>query len=333
MDAGNQQRILGYFIEEAKEHLDTLEKGLLDLSTVVKDPERVNEMFRAAHSVKGGAAMLGFGSIQKTAHRLEDSFKILKEHPIQVDRKLETLFLQGYDTLKDLIEQLQGPFGLREEDAEKKMQAAEPEFAQLQDYLNRLASGTARATAGDGKAQVSLAPNFAPQVTDILKQMLQVFKQQDTPASRQQLKVLCQRLAKLGEKNKPWLGQVQVCYKAITNSNNSYPMLAPIVIKELKLGCDRLQQGKVSEVTPSPELQKLATVSVAPPEPVPDRAAAAPSNKKGKASTAPTATSTTPKQITLPLEPKAAAKVIIKAFDKPQLVQLVKLLAQATRKS
>ena len=78
MDAGNQQRILGYFIEEAKEHLETLEKGLLDLPSVVKEPERVNEMFRAAHSVKGGAAMLGFGSIQKTAHRLEDSFKILK---------------------------------------------------------------------------------------------------------------------------------------------------------------------------------------------------------------------------------------------------------------
>ncbi|WP_339367278.1 Hpt domain-containing protein, partial [Picosynechococcus sp. PCC 7002] len=56
MDAASQQKILGYFIEEAKEHLETLEQGILELSEVVDDTERVNELFRAAHSVKGGAA-------------------------------------------------------------------------------------------------------------------------------------------------------------------------------------------------------------------------------------------------------------------------------------
>ena len=59
----DQQKILGYFIEEAKEHLETLERGILDLSAVIEDQERVNEMFRAAHSVKGGAAMLGYSGI------------------------------------------------------------------------------------------------------------------------------------------------------------------------------------------------------------------------------------------------------------------------------
>jgi chemotaxis protein histidine kinase CheA len=167
VDAGNQQRILGYFIEEAKEHLDTLEKGLLDLRSVVQDSERVNEMFRAAHSVKGGAAMLGFSSIQKTAHRLEDSFKILKETEVKVDEKLETLFLLACDTLKDLLEQLQGPFGLREEEAERIMQEAEPNFVKLQNYLDRLVNGTpepATATAptpAGNKAQPSL-PRILP---------------------------------------------------------------------------------------------------------------------------------------------------------------------------
>ncbi|CCQ55834.1 Signal transduction histidine kinase CheA [Crocosphaera watsonii WH 0005] len=51
----DQQKILGYFIEEAKEHLETLETGLLELSAVVEDQERLNEMFRAAHSIKGGS--------------------------------------------------------------------------------------------------------------------------------------------------------------------------------------------------------------------------------------------------------------------------------------
>jgi chemotaxis protein histidine kinase CheA len=314
VDAGNQQRILGYFIEEAKEHLDTLEKGLLDLRTVVKEPDRVNEMFRAAHSVKGGAAMLGFASIQKTAHRLEDAFKILKEHSIPVDQKLETLFLQGYDTLRDLIEQLQGPFGLREEDAQKKLEAAEPEFVQLQKYLNHLVNPEAVPTSPPKKTQETLPSNFAPQVTDSLRQMLQLFKQQDTPASRQKLQVLCKRLVQIGKGIKPWQGLIQLTYKAIANPANSYSQLAPIVIKELKLASDRLQQGKSSEVKPSSELQQLAATAA-----------------KAKPPTAKAGTDT-PKQITLPLEPKAAAKAIVQAFDKPQLVQLVKLLAQATRK-
>ncbi|MBD2016380.1 Hpt domain-containing protein [Microcoleus sp. FACHB-53] len=333
MDAGNQQRILGYFIEEAKEHLDTLEKGLLDLRTVVQDPERVNEMFRAAHSLKGGAAMLGFASIQKTAHRFEDSFKILKENSIPVDQKLETLFLQGYDTLKDLIEQLQGPFGLREEDAEKKMQAAEPDFAKLQDYLNSLSQGGG-ASPPEAKKSGSLPPNFVPQVTEILRQMLQLFKQQDTPASRQQLQAMCKRLLQLGAGIKPWQSLIQISYKAMANPKNSYPALAPIVIKELKQASDKLQQGKANELTPTPQLQKLAMVAAATssaPTPTPGKEKEKPPAATKATTTTPKQTTTTPKQITLPLEPKAAAKLLVKAFDKPQLVQLVKLLAQATR--
>jgi len=64
LDSANDQKILGYFIEEAKEHLETLEHGILDLGNLVNNHEQMNEMFRAAHSVKAGAAMLGYSSIQ-----------------------------------------------------------------------------------------------------------------------------------------------------------------------------------------------------------------------------------------------------------------------------
>ena len=93
-----QQRILGYFIEEANDHLNTIEQGLLSLQNTLQDPEMVNEIFRAAHSIKGGAAMLGLNSIQRTSHYLEDFFKILKETPsIQVNQNIESLFLQVFD--------------------------------------------------------------------------------------------------------------------------------------------------------------------------------------------------------------------------------------------
>lgn len=334
MDAGNQQRILGYFIEEAKEHLDTIEKGLLDLRAVVKDQERLNELFRAAHSVKGGAAMLGFDSIQKTAHRLEDSFKILKENEIKVDRKLETLFLKSYDTLKDLIEHLQGPFGLRDEDATRTMREAEPNFAQLQAYLNNLVKGgdessiPPAASTEKAKAQAKIPPNFAPQVMEVLKQMLQLFKQEETPANRQKFQVYCKRLAQIGAGIKPWQELVQVSYKAIANPKNPFQTLAPVIIKELKQASDTLQVGKDTVIAPSPALQKL--VSVAPI--TASTATSTPSQEKHKPAASQKTTTTTSKQITLTVEPKAAAKAIVQAFDKPQLLQLVKMLVQATKK-
>ena len=354
MDAGNQ-RILGYFIEEAKEHLDTLEKGFLNLREVAKEPETVNEMFRAAHSVKGGAAMLGFGSLQKTAHRLEDGLKLLKEHDIEVDRNLETLFLQGFDTLRDLIEQLQGPFGLREEEAQKAVQAAEPNFVELQKYLEKLVSRTpgetptpvaspptsTRSAAKLGanfvavaspptstpptstpptstRSAAKLGANFVAQVTNILKQMLQLFKQPDSPASRKKLQQYCNSLAQLGTGLESWQELVEFNSRAIANPDNSYQTLAPVVIKELKQASDQLQQGKTTAIAPSPALQKLVTPSTPSASPTPPPV--------------PTTTSkTTDKQLTIPLEPKAAAKAIIQAFDKKQLSQLAKLLVQAVK--
>jgi len=138
LDSANAQKILGYFIEEAKEHLETLEQGILDLGNLVNNTEQMNEMFRASHSIKGGAAMLGYSSIQKTAHRLEDAFKILKENPIQVDQKLESLFLKGYDLLQILIDKLPSPLGLQAEEANAIVKKGEPTFAELQSHLNYL---------------------------------------------------------------------------------------------------------------------------------------------------------------------------------------------------
>ncbi|MEH2316659.1 Hpt domain-containing protein, partial [Nostoc sp.] len=133
-----QQRILGYFIEEARDHLNTIEQGLLNLEGTLNDPEMISEVFRAAHSIKGGAAMLGLTSIQHTSHRLEDCFKILKDNPVKIDEKLESLFLGVSDTLRALLEQLSGPFGLSEDAANTLMSETEPVFQWLYQHLELL---------------------------------------------------------------------------------------------------------------------------------------------------------------------------------------------------
>lgn len=308
----DKQRILGYFIEEANEHLENLEKGILELRKVVTDPERVNDLFRAAHSVKGGAAMLGFGSIQKTAHRLEDYFKILKESHLKVDQKLESLFLEVYKILEELIKSLQGPFGLREDVANKMVQEAEPTFVQLQDYLNSLTGSGAQLevsppSTAPPKQQVSTGvptptPNFAVQATSMLRQMLQLFKQKETPESRKQLLNLCDRLMHLGDEMETWQVLVQTCREAIANPRNSYPVLALVVIKEIKQASDLVRNQNAQAIAPSQTLQQLASAVAI------------------------------HKHIAVAVEPKAAANALIQAFsNKEQLKQLVELLQSATR--
>ncbi len=227
----DQQKILGYFIEEAKEHLEILETGLLELSAVVEDQERLNEMFRAAHSIKGGAAMLGYSSIQTIAHRLEDSFKILRENSVTADQKLESLFLKGYDVLQNLIEKLQGTFGLNAEEAEEIVKQSEPFFVELQNYLNQILEQGNTVTNED---------NFA-QVRELLKQMLSLFQEEDNYGNRQKLQKLCSQLGKIFSRLKEWQNLTKNASNAIANSHHSYRTLAPIIIKEFKQNSDYIE--------------------------------------------------------------------------------------------
>ena len=308
MDTANQQRILGYFIEEAKEHLETLERGILDLPSVAKDAEKINEMFRAAHSLKGGAAMLGYSGIQKAAHRLEDALKILKEQEVKADQKLVSLFLAGYDALRDLLEMLQSPFGFENSNAEAILEREEPIFQELQGYLSQLLSGefgeeplgqldteTPPRKSPPTPQPVSLYQASASQSRELLRQMLRHFRVQDTPDSRQQLLAICQELSQLAPQELSWQALLEAVRSAIANPKHSYQTLAPIVIQELKQGSDCLELGRGDLIAPSETLQQLA------------------------ASQFP--------QMLVPLEPAALAQALQQVLTAQQLSQLVQFLS------
>ncbi len=106
MEQDAQQRILEYFIEEARDHLNSMEQGLMELQFSDDPADVLRELFRGAHSVKGGAAMLSLQAILNIAHQLEDSFKILQDRQLHVDQELESYLLQGLDMLKVMIYEL-----------------------------------------------------------------------------------------------------------------------------------------------------------------------------------------------------------------------------------
>ncbi|WP_121969020.1 response regulator [Leptolyngbya sp. BC1307] len=269
-----QQRIMGYFIEEAKDHLNTIEQGLLSLQLTIEDTEKANEVFRAAHSVKGGAAMLGLESIQKTAHRLEDYFKILKESPVQVDRTLETMFLRVSDGLKDLLEQLEGPFGLTADKAHEIMAGVEPVFDQLEQHLDALIEESDVDTGGEMIAPVAftygdvsaadISPDdfssrFQREVALLLRQMLTTFKQPDTAASRKVLQDVCAHLSAIGEQfDLPaWCDLIETARLAAANLDNDYRTLAPVLIKDIKKSQDLVLSGQAAEIAVSDTMQSL----------------------------------------------------------------------------
>ncbi|MBW4626762.1 MAG: response regulator [Brasilonema octagenarum HA4186-MV1] len=275
-----QQRILGYFIEEAKDHLDTIEKGLLNLQSTLDNPEMINEVFRAAHSIKGGAAMLGMSSIQHTAHRLEDYFKVLKQHPIQVDQKLESLFLGVSDTLKALLESCTEPSGLTDEMAQTLMSETEPVFKWLQEHLDLLVEESRKKLTENISILAKVSPATLPQtlpqrseslqnlqtvqsqVIRILREMLQLFKQTATPQTRQSLYKCCDELAELGEEFNwsNWCSLCRTAGSAIAFPQNTYLTLAKTVITDLKQALELVIAGKETEITISQQLQALIRV-------------------------------------------------------------------------
>ncbi len=221
--------------------------------------------------------MLGLSSIQHTSHRLEDCFKVLKEQPVKVDQKLETLFLNVFDTLASLVEHLQGPFGLTEEVANNLMSEAEPCFQSLHEHLDMLvkqgskgARDTSTNDASDSTpSQQITSPKtqkesygrqqLQTQVLKALRQMLQLFKQTETSENRQQLQDCCQYLAELGEELDlvNWSALCLTTGAAIANPSNSYLTLAKVVITSIKQALELVLADKETEIVASEQLEAL----------------------------------------------------------------------------
>ena len=97
------------FLEEAADYLNTLEGILLEVDASNRiTPEKINAALRAAHSIKGGAGMMGFRYLSDLAHRLEDSFKVLKtrKNSVEIDTELQSLLLSGVDWLRQIVDLL-----------------------------------------------------------------------------------------------------------------------------------------------------------------------------------------------------------------------------------
>ncbi|MCW3488714.1 chemotaxis protein CheA [Dethiobacter alkaliphilus] len=96
------------FLAEAQEYLQGLNTALLELEHN-PDEEILQEMFRAAHSLKGMSATMGFQLLANLTHQMENVLDLLRQGLLQVDRNVANLLFESLDLLETLLASLDDP--------------------------------------------------------------------------------------------------------------------------------------------------------------------------------------------------------------------------------
>lgn len=92
------------FFEESDSHLETMESSLLALEKKSGNKELINELFRAAHSLKGNAGLVGLGEIHSTATIMETTLEERRQSGASVGQEQRDLLFSLLDTLKSQVE-------------------------------------------------------------------------------------------------------------------------------------------------------------------------------------------------------------------------------------
>ena len=97
--------LLNEFLQESRDHLATIESDLLAMEDAGAnlDEELVNQVFRAAHSIKGGAGFFSLDNIQKLSHRLENALDMVRTREMVPTPEVVNLLLMGFDRLREMI--------------------------------------------------------------------------------------------------------------------------------------------------------------------------------------------------------------------------------------
>lgn len=91
------------FFDECREWLESMEQGLLAMDAGDRDPELVHTVFRAAHSIKGGAATFGFSEIARLTHLAETLLDAVRSGQRTADRDVTSVLLQCVDALRVML--------------------------------------------------------------------------------------------------------------------------------------------------------------------------------------------------------------------------------------
>ncbi len=125
---------LEIFIDETKEHLQNLNTEILNLEQDSENVDTVNEIFRAAHSLKGMAGTMGFKRMQTLTHDMENVFSEVRNGSIKVKGNMIDILFQCLDALEEYLNLIQ-------ESGDEGTNDNEPLIKQLNEVLNSKEGG------------------------------------------------------------------------------------------------------------------------------------------------------------------------------------------------
>lgn len=150
------------FFEESHEGLDIMESALLNLDLASIESETINEIFRAAHSIKGGSGTFGFSEIADFTHVVETLLDLIRSDQFVMESEHVDLFLKSVDCLRTMIHQLEAGDDVDTEQSDALK-------AQFEVYLNSKNNGSEDASVEASPASTAgWNIYFAPD-PDILK--------------------------------------------------------------------------------------------------------------------------------------------------------------------
>ncbi|MFN7714352.1 MAG: response regulator [Pseudanabaenaceae cyanobacterium] len=196
MAADREWQVRLQFLDEAGDYLREIEHCLLGCSERGLARETIDVTLRAAHSIKGGAAMMGFAVLSDLAHRLEDALKVMQTGRVTPEPSLEQLFL-------DALTQMQRVSSLHQQeqpiDASWLVTEIEPPFVEL---YNRLGapSDNDHAAALSAESGVDMRViMFETEVDACLERLAQVLADPNTLVLREEFLLASQEFGCLGE--------------------------------------------------------------------------------------------------------------------------------------
>lgn len=100
----DMSQYLDMFLEESIENLQTLNENLLELEKNPEDPDKINTIFRVAHTLKGMAGSMGFTDIAELTHKMENVLDKFRSGNLKVTTDVLTILFKCLDTLEKMVE-------------------------------------------------------------------------------------------------------------------------------------------------------------------------------------------------------------------------------------
>ena len=248
MSEDKEQEIRIQFLAEAEDYLSTIESELLGLSNARLEIQGLAATLRAAHSLKGGAAMMEFNTLSHFSHRLEDFFKVLNSGQLEaIDEDIEMLLLSSIDCLRQIIscsryaeeiEQSWLDINVEPIFEQLHLRLGEPE---IEDELAVIA------TEADAEIKVLL---FQTEVEEYLQRLESALKDTDLSALSAELSTIAQELAGLSQMLK--LDALSSLCESVTQQINANPeqisQIAQLALREWRRVQVMVIEGQVEAV-------------------------------------------------------------------------------------